>query len=211
MLPVCQREHLCRDQPAVIPGNIDLQPSARTQAFDRPCLPSLGQRRQQSDLIIMTLQEQLSHAGGGAEITVDLEDASVPRRMRVKQIGAASDTAAAHVAFAEEIIEQGDYQGATGELLRALALQPASKEARSKLAAAYANLGQNDRAVLEYKKLLLAFPDEWAAHISLGKILLNLGKASDAAEQFKLALILDPGSQEARRGLQSADHPAHQR
>jgi tetratricopeptide (TPR) repeat protein len=127
------------------------------------------------------------------------------------KFGAASDIAAAHVAFAEELIKQGDDQGAAGELLRALALQPANKDARSKLAAAYANLGQKDRAVLEYQKLLLAFPDDAPGHIALGKILLSQRKPSGAAEQFKLALILDPESREARGGLQSADHPAPQR
>lgn len=127
------------------------------------------------------------------------------------RIGAASDTAAAHVAFAEELSGRGDNQGANGELLRALTLQPASKEARGKLAAAYANLGQSDRAVLEYQKLLLAFPDDGAAHVSLGKILLNQGKASDAAEQFKQALVYQPGSQEAQVLLRRANHPAPER
>jgi len=127
------------------------------------------------------------------------------------KVGAASDTAAAHLAFAEELIKEGDDEGAAGELLRALALQPASKDARSKLAAAYASLGQKDRAVLECQKLLIAFPDDASGHTALGKILLSQGRPRDAAEQFNLALISDPGSQEARSGILSANRLAHQR
>ena len=35
----------------------------------------------------MALQQQLSHAGGGSEIAVDLENAAIARRMGVEQIG----------------------------------------------------------------------------------------------------------------------------
>jgi predicted Zn-dependent protease len=59
--------------------------------------------------------------------------------------------------------------------------------------------------VLEYHKLLLAFPEDAAAHIALGKILLEQGKARDAAEQLKQALIYQPSSVEAQALLRRAD------
>jgi Flp pilus assembly protein TadD len=126
-------------------------------------------------------------------------------------IASASDTAAAHFQFARELSERGDFEGAVGELLRSLVLQPAMQTARRDLAAAYADLGQNERAVLEYRKLLVAFPEDAAAHIALGKILLAQGNPRDAAEQLRQALIYQPKSQEAQAFLSRADHLAHQR
>ena len=126
-------------------------------------------------------------------------------------IGARSDTAAAHFDFAQELNRQGDFEGAIGELLRSLALQPAMQSARRDLAAAYANLGHKDRAVLEYRKLLVAYPEDAAAHLGLGKLLLQQGDAQDAAEQLQQALVYQPGSLEAQSVLKVADQRAHQR
>lgn len=122
------------------------------------------------------------------------------------RIGALSDTAQAHFAFAGELSARGDPGGAVGELLRSLALQPAMPEPRRSLATTYASLGKNDQAALEYYKLLLAFPEDAALRIALGKILLAQGNGQDAAEQLRWALAYQPGSQEARALLSRADH-----
>ena len=122
------------------------------------------------------------------------------------RIGAQSDTAQAHFAFAGELSARGDLGGAVGELLRSLALQPAMMESRRSLATTYVSLGKNDQAVLEYYKLLLASPEEAALRIALGKILLAQGNAQDAADQLRQALAYQPGSQEARTLLIRADH-----
>jgi Flp pilus assembly protein TadD len=126
-------------------------------------------------------------------------------------VGAVLDTAAAHVDFANELSAQGDFAGAIGELLRALALEPSRKDARSHLAAAYEKTGQQDRAVLEYRKLLFVFPHDATAHIALGKILLAQGNGRDAAEQLRQALAYEPDSQEAKAAVKKADQLAHER
>jgi Flp pilus assembly protein TadD len=110
-------------------------------------------------------------------------DSAGLQAMEPPAIGARSDTAAAHLDFAHELSRRGDFEGAIGELRRSLTLQPAMQAARRDLAAAYANLGQNERAVLEYRKLLVAFPEDAAAHIALDKILLEQGNARGGAEQ----------------------------
>jgi tetratricopeptide (TPR) repeat protein len=141
------------------------------------------------------LQASASIAAGSAGV----------QAMEPPAIGARTDTADAHFDFAQELNRQGDFEGAIGELLRSLVLQPAQQAARRDLAAAFANLGQNERAVMEYYKLLLAFPKDAAAHTALGKILLEQGKARDAAEQLKQALVYQPGSVETRALLRRAD------
>jgi tetratricopeptide (TPR) repeat protein len=125
-------------------------------------------------------------------------------------VGARSDTATAHLDFAQELNGRGDFEGAVGELLRSLALQPSMQDARRDLAAAYASLGANDRAVLEYRKLLVSFPEDAAAHIALGKVLLEQGNARDAAEELKQALVYQPKSVEAQAFLRRADALARQ-
>jgi tetratricopeptide (TPR) repeat protein len=95
---------------------------------------------------------------------------SLDRPLSKPKIGSAADTAAAHLAYAQELNARRDFAGAAGELLRALALDPGMKVARRNLATAYANQAQKDRAVLEYRKILIAFPDDSAAQAALAGI-----------------------------------------
>jgi tetratricopeptide (TPR) repeat protein len=126
---------------------------------------------------------------------------------RQPAIGAVTDTPVDHLKFAAELSTERDYEGAIGELLRVLALQPANQAGRGKLAAAYALLGQQDRAVLEYHKLLVAFPDDAGARIALSRILLAQGKTQEAKHQLQQALAYDPHSLEARVLLKKAGQP----
>jgi tetratricopeptide (TPR) repeat protein len=125
------------------------------------------------------------------------------------KVGAASDTAADHFAFAEELNAEGDFQGAAGELLRTLSLQPAMVDARRSLAEAYLRLGENDRAVLEDYKMLRFAPEDAQEHIHLGQALLAEGDAEQAAKHFRLALHYQPKSAAARAGLDEAEKKAH--
>jgi tetratricopeptide (TPR) repeat protein len=147
------------------------------------------------------------------------ELASIPAPIAVKstsngtmtlsqpKVGALSDTVPAHYEFASELIARGDLSGAVGELLRSLALDPAMANSRRSLADTYVRLEQNDRAKLEYYKLLLIFPDDPALRTALGKVLLAQGDKRGAAEQLRHALGNDPKSQEARTLLSLAEQP----
>jgi tetratricopeptide (TPR) repeat protein len=128
--------------------------------------------------------------------------------LRRPRVGAASDTAADHFAFAMELNSEGDFQGAVGEFLRSLALQPAMIEARRGLAGAYVRLGQNDAGLLEYYKILRSAPEDAQAHIDLGKVLLAQGDTGEAAKHFRLALALRPGSADAKAALEQAEKAA---
>jgi tetratricopeptide (TPR) repeat protein len=125
--------------------------------------------------------------------------------VRQPKVGAASDSAPDHRSFAIVLRTQGDVQGEIGELLRSLALEPAVIEARRALAESYVQLGDKDRAVLEYSKLLRAAPRDVEARIALGRILLARGDAEEARNQLRMALSYQPNSVEARAALDQAE------
>lgn len=129
---------------------------------------------------------------------VSCEVASTPA------LAAYSDTLGAHLIFASNKKNDADYLGEIGELLRSVALQPDSPGARRELARAYQQLGDFDHAVIEYQKLMFLTPRDGDARATLGKLLLDGGRADEAAEQFRLALIDNPTSEALRVALRDA-------
>jgi tetratricopeptide (TPR) repeat protein len=125
--------------------------------------------------------------------------------VRQPKVGAVSDSALDHVAFAGELNAYGDFQGAVGELLRALALDPVAIEARRSLANAYLRLGDKEHAILEYQKVVECAPEDAESHVGLGKILLAHGDVEEAIRQFRLALSYRPTSVEAQAALDEAE------
>lgn len=86
-----------------------------------------------------------------------------PRQVSEPALGPLADKVQDHVLFANELSSAGNYEGAIGELLRALMMEPADVEARRALAKVYASSGDTMRASLEAHKLLLL---EAAPHTS---------------------------------------------
>jgi Flp pilus assembly protein TadD len=125
--------------------------------------------------------------------------------LRRPDVGAESDTASAHFAFAMQLKGRGDFQGAAGELLRSLSLEPARIDARLSLADAYVSLGASNRAVLEYYKILRSVPEDADAHLALGRLLLAQGDSPDGLSHLRLAVKYRPGSAEARVALDAAE------
>ncbi len=119
-------------------------------------------------------------------------------------MGAVSDTAQGHLAFADQLVHSGDYLGAIGELLRGLALQPSDLVARRELGHAYAKLDDQEHAILEYYKILGAAPDDANTRAVLGEVLLAQGHAKEAAEEFRIALKYNPDSKALQASLERA-------
>ena len=113
--------------------------------------------------------------------------------------GAITNTSAAHFAFATQLSDEGDLQGAIGELLRALAQQPADTISRYNLAIAYMQIGEDEKSELELRKVLLLTPDSVQAHIALGTILLQTNDVINAAAEFHRVLALEPNNREAQQ------------
>lgn len=125
--------------------------------------------------------------------------------MQSPLLGAETDTAADHLKFAEELSAHRDFQGAAGELLRCLSLEPALLVARRLLAGAFEQLGEHQRAMLEYRKVLLIAPGDLEAHICMGKILFAQGEVDEGLKQLREALRLNPQSGDARSALADAE------
>ncbi len=88
-VPAQLRSHRRRLQRAARPLDVHLEPAPGAQAGDLARWPGRGQRRQQVHGAAVALQQHLGHAGGVAEVAVDLE-----RRVGVEQVGVKA--AAAH-------------------------------------------------------------------------------------------------------------------
>jgi tetratricopeptide (TPR) repeat protein len=108
------------------------------------------------------------------------------------------DTAASHLEFAIRLNDASDYQGAQGELLRSLSLEPRNLDARRVLAPAHANNVDHEYAVLEYYKVLLSAPDNVDVHIALGRLLLERDDKEADLKHFQMAVKYASGSTEAR-------------
>ena len=117
------------------------------------------------------------------------------------EIGALADTAAEHLAFAKKLSANGDSLGAVGELLRSLVLSPAAVDARFRLACSYEQLGNQDRAKLEYQKILLVEPRNVDTYLALGKMAVFQGRPDEAAKNFRKVLALQPDSVFAKKAL----------
>ena len=125
--------------------------------------------------------------------------------------GAIANTPAAHFAFATQLNNEGDLQGAIGELLRALAQQPTDDIVRYNLAIAYMQAGQDEKSDLELRKVLLLTPDSVRAHIALGTVLLQMKDVVNAAAEFRRVLVLQPDNHEAPQLLSQCQlHTSHQ-
>jgi tetratricopeptide (TPR) repeat protein len=125
-----------------------------------------------------------------------------PRR---PDVGAASETADAHFRFGEMLNERGDFEGAEGEQLRALSLDPRMWNARRLLAEEFEKLSKNDRALLEYYKLLKLNEHDGSTHLAIGKLLLARGETGSALVHLQKAVEYSPGDGFARTALQNAE------
>jgi tetratricopeptide (TPR) repeat protein len=123
-----------------------------------------------------------------------------PREKIPMPYGASTDTAADHFAFATQLTREGDVEGAIGELLRSVALEPDRSDLRYNLALAYEQNGQNERAALEFRKVLLLNANDansLQAHLALGATLLRMKDFTAAAVELRRVLSLQPHNQEA--------------
>jgi tetratricopeptide (TPR) repeat protein len=134
-----------------------------------------------------------------------LESETGPRR---PDIGAALETAQSHYEFAIQLKENGDLEGAEGELLRSLSIAPRMLVARRSLGETFEKLNQNERALLEYYKLLLSDDRDASAHLAIGRILVANGETNEALAHLRKAVEYSPSSAPAREALEDAQRRA---
>lgn len=88
--------------------------------------------------------------------------------------------------------QKKDYARATGELKRAISMDPTNIQAYKFLASAYQAQGKTDEAIKIYKNSLALDPTQASVHTSLGNVYLQQKKYNLAEREFKDAAKLDP-------------------
>jgi Flp pilus assembly protein TadD len=81
---------------------------------------------------------------------------------------------------------------ATVALEKAKRLEPEKASIREALGIAYFRITRWDAAEVEFRKLLELAPVDGYAHYALGRTLLKLGRADEAAPLLRLARFFDP-------------------
>jgi Flp pilus assembly protein TadD len=152
----------------------------------------------------LSIRSELDSLRAGNKSGSILDNSQSASARRPPGLPLSSDTAADHLAFAEDLDASGDRLGSVGELLRSLALQPSNLDVRKHLAKTYAALGENDHAILEYQKILIVSPNEVDSRVELGKIFLLEGNSEDAIREFLAAQKVAPDSVQIRLALEQA-------
>jgi Tfp pilus assembly protein PilF/mono/diheme cytochrome c family protein len=92
----------------------------------------------------------------------------------------------------------GRLQEAIAQFRDALAIQSDYTNARYNLAKALAKSGDLDEAAKDLAEVVAADPNDPQVHNDYGVLLLRMGKAADAVDQFNKTLALDPSAKSAR-------------
>ncbi len=106
-----------------------------------------------------------------------------------------------HVTLGLLHVGTGEAERASSDFQRALALDPASSEARRGLAQAAFAQGKPAEAEAEYRKAIALKPDYWGVHSSFGGFFYRRGRYQEAEQAFRRAVELVPDNERARYNL----------
>ena len=132
-------------------------------------------------------------------------------QMRVDRILRRGDSAEGHFLMGTALFTAGNYPGAVTELARAVALNPDVPSLESYYGQALLFTGDADGAAAAFRKELAANPNDFDANYQLASILAHRGKPDEARSLLERAVLVRPGSREAREALAlgfPADQPA---
>lgn len=109
-----------------------------------------------------------------------------------------------HAEVAQAYIDAGMPADAMHELRKAVLLCPTFADLRLRLANLYRQQGDLDAARFELDEAISAKPNYVPAHVSLGVVLLALGKPEQALERWTAALDIDPENKAAKMYVRMA-------
>jgi len=108
------------------------------------------------------------------------------------------DTAEAHFHVGKQLVESGNYPAAVKELSRAVELNPKLPQLQSYYGLALLNTGDPVGAAAAFRQALAEDPNDYAANLGLGQILIVARQYSEATPFVGAALRRRPESIEAR-------------
>jgi len=100
--------------------------------------------------------------------------------------------------------EAGNQEDIEWALVALVRLKPEDVQIRNELVAAMLEQGRAAEAFTQARFVIWLTPDSPEAHCNLGAALTLLDQPQQAAMAYRRALELDPGSETARRGLESS-------
>ena len=120
---------------------------------------------------------------------------------RVDRILRRGDSAEGHFLLGSALFTAGNYPGAVTELSKAAALDPALPSLQSYFGQALLFTGDADGATAAFRKELAANPNDYDANFQLASILAHRGQSAEARPLLERAVLVRPGSLEARDAL----------
>lgn len=119
---------------------------------------------------------------------------SVPYSSRID-----SPESVAFYYFAEAslMLSNGDFEGAEGELLKAIVADPQSAELRLTLSKLYVRMRETEKAIRAAEDALIQAPDNADAHFHLAAICFSEERDAEAVEHYKRVIELDPERENA--------------
>jgi tetratricopeptide (TPR) repeat protein len=105
-------------------------------------------------------------------------------------VNLAPDYRAARLDYLRVLIDRQKYAKAREVIRAELDMKPGDREYLSLHAAAHVGLGQNEEAIVLYRKLLAASSASPELHVLLGNSLKSLGQQMQAIESYKAALSI---------------------
>ncbi|MFZ4403605.1 MAG: tetratricopeptide repeat protein [Pseudobdellovibrionaceae bacterium] len=112
--------------------------------------------------------------------------------------------ASKHEEIADLYYQYKRYAEALEQLFKAQKLSTRKAEITMRIAEAYVQLGQQDRAIKDLKGLVREYPQYVPARIKLGVIYYNMNRIAEATDQWEAVLIRDPNHPEALRNIKMA-------
>ena len=149
----------------------------------------------------------LAYAGLGEaewrlyDLTKDRTYVDLARKACERALSLNDLLAPVHVTVGLLHIGTGDAERATSDFQRALALDPASSEARRGMAQAYEALARTAEAEAEYRKAVALKPDYWGTYSSLGRFFMRQGRYQDAEQAYRRVVELVPDNERGHSNL----------
>ena len=171
----------------------DLGPLSRERALGQLDSPHVGERREGL--------ARLAEIGTQADVPYMLQrlhdDEAIVRGMAEQALWGLwlrpNDTTASRMfQTSVALIQQNDIEQAIVQLDEIIAYKPEFAEAWNKRGDAYSHLGELDRALADYGRVLQLNPYQFSAMQSCGEIWLERRNARQAADYFRRALDLNP-------------------